>query len=194
MTNLTGLRCDGCGQVASPEHLARRLRRLEWTTRYRPVHISALFLGAHSPLKEQDFLYSPGEKFSGEAAQLLMAAGILPGEKSPDAIHMEFQRAGLFLTHVLECPLENDLKDGAELSTLLADRLPAVASRIRRSLKPKRVMLVTEGLLSVVQNILALDLGCPVVLNDGRPFEFGSSAKDRDFLQFREKLSGAAVG
>ena len=37
MTNLIALRCDGCGQAASPEHMARRLRRLEWTTRYRPV-------------------------------------------------------------------------------------------------------------------------------------------------------------
>jgi hypothetical protein len=80
---------------------------------------------------------------------------------------MEFQRAGLFLTHVLECPLENGLLDQVGQAALLEGRLPAVASRIRRSLKPKRVILVTEALETVMQNIVALDLGCPVVLARG---------------------------
>lgn len=194
MTNLIGLRCDGCGQVASAEHLARRLRRLEWTTRYRPVHINTLFLGAYSPREERDFLYSPGGDFGGEAAGLLKAVEISPVGKLADVIQMEFQRAGLFLTHILECPLENSTVERAGQAELLVDRLPAVATRIRRSLKPKRVMLVTEALQPVVQNILALDLGCPVVLNNGRPFEFGSATKDSEYSQFREKLSGTTTG
>lgn len=192
MTNSMGLRCDGCGQAAPAEHLARRLQRLEWTTRYRPVHITALLLGAFSPLGERDFLYSPGGDFHGEAADLLEAVGIHPASKPADAIHAEFQRAGLFLTHVLECPLENHLLDQAGQAGLLAERLPAVASRIRRSLKPRRVILVTEPLLPIVENILALDLGCPVVLNYGKPFVFGRLATDRDLSQFRGSLSGSA--
>jgi len=37
----TLLPCDGCGQPASAEHIARRLQRLEWATRFRPIHIQA---------------------------------------------------------------------------------------------------------------------------------------------------------
>jgi hypothetical protein len=170
------------------------LRRLEWTTRYRPVHINALLLGAFSPLEEREFLYAPGGDFQGEAAHLLDAVGIPAAGKPADAIHTEFQRAGLFLAHVLECPLEDERLNKAGQAALLAERLAAVASRIRRSLKPKRVILVTEPLGPVVQNILALDLGCPVVLNNGKPFAFGESGNGSDLSQFREKLSGGAIG
>src|SRR5207249_10650226 len=50
LSNSTDLPCDGCGQAASAEHIARRLRRLEWATRFRPVHIHTLLRGgvAHS--------------------------------------------------------------------------------------------------------------------------------------------------
>jgi hypothetical protein len=156
------------------------------------VHITALLLGAFSPSEEHDFLYSPGGDFHGEAAELLEAVGIHPAGKPADAIHTEFQRAGLFLTHVLECPLENHLLDQAGQAAPLVERLPAVASRIRRSLKPKRVILVTEPLLLIVQNILALDLGCPVVLNYGKPFVLGRSGTGSDLSQFRASLSGSA--
>jgi len=78
--------------------------RLEWTTRYRPVHINTLFLGAFSPQDQKDFLYAPGDEFQGEAAQLAgNALGISIAGKAADAVHSEFQRAGFFLTHVLEC-------------------------------------------------------------------------------------------
>src|SRR6202008_4702819 len=80
------LRCDGCGQKASEEHLTRRLQRLEWTTRYRPVHIHTLLLGGFSPLEEHDFLYSPRGEFHGQAAQLLGALGISTTAKTADAV------------------------------------------------------------------------------------------------------------
>ncbi len=54
--NSTALRCDGCGQLASPEHIARRLQRLEWTTRFRPVHIGTLLLGATAPQNTSLFI------------------------------------------------------------------------------------------------------------------------------------------
>src|SRR5437667_11287355 len=98
MTSTIALRCDGCGQAASAEHIEQRLRRLEWTTRYRPVHINTLVLGAFSPREEKDFLYAPGGEFHGEAAHLLDALGISTVGKAADAVHAEFQRAGFFLT------------------------------------------------------------------------------------------------
>jgi hypothetical protein len=192
MTSSKALVCDGCGQIASAEHIARRLQRLEWTTRYRPVHIHTLLLGAFSPHDERDFLYGPGGEFQGEAALLLDAVGISTAGKVADAVHAEFQRAGFFVTHVLECPIEGGSSSQAEVQAALKARLPAVATRIRRSLKPKRVMPVTEALALVVEDIVRLDLGCPVQLDRGRPFRLANSAGENGLERLREALRGAA--
>src|SRR6202162_567817 len=104
--NTSEILCDGCGQPASPEHIARRLQRLEWASRYRPIHLHTLLLGAISPPVPAEFLYSPEETHSGEAAHLVTAAGISISGKSADAIQSEFQRRGIYLTHALECPLD----------------------------------------------------------------------------------------
>lgn len=205
-SNTTGLRCDGCGQNASPEHIARRLRRLEWATRYRPVHIQTVLLGAVAPCEDSEFLYSPGGEFGGEAGQLLRAMGITTEGRTAAAVHEEFQAAGFFLAHILECPIENGLssmsdgepalegrrKAAARKTTeLLREHLPAVASRIRRSLKPKRVILVTELLGPVVENIVSLNLGCPVLLNDGKAFALDETGSSAQVSKFREVLAGA---
>src|ERR1700704_1387071 len=68
--NTSVILCDGCGQPASSAHIARRLQRLEWATRYRPIHLHTLLLGAISPQPPAEFLYSPEEAHSGEAANL----------------------------------------------------------------------------------------------------------------------------
>ena len=183
--------CDGCGQMASAEHIARRLQRLEWTTRYRPVHINTLFLGAFSPQNEKDFLYAPGGEFQGEAALLLEAVGISTTGKAAEAVHTEFQRAGFFLAHVLECPLEDVNGLPSEAQRALKARLPAMATRIRRSLKPKRVMAVTEALTPVVEDVLMLDLGSPLLLDNGKPFRLGNFAEAAGIEKFREVLAGA---
>jgi len=192
MTRSSELVCDGCGQIASAEHIARRLQRLEWMTRYRPVHINALVLGAFSPQEEKDFLYAPSGEFHGEAAHLLDALGISTMGKGADAVHAEFQRAGFFLTHVLECPLDRDAGPGDEAAALLAQRLQAVARRIRRSLKPKRVVLVSRALGPILEKILALELGCPVVLDNGKLFEFDGPAPGNSVARLREALAGRA--
>ena len=193
MTNNAGLRCDGCGQLASAGHVARRLRRLEWATRYRPVHIQALLLGAVAPREDADYLYSPGGDFRGEAANLLWALGISFTARPAEQVHAEFQGAGLFLAHILECPLEDGDGSKVDATGLLREHLPSVASRIRRSLKPKRVILVTEMPQRLVQDMLSIDLGCPVVLNDGRPFEFGSTAAGGETCKFRAVLDSKAT-
>src|SRR6266481_9649698 len=114
MTISKALVCDGCGQEGSAEHIERRLQRLELTTRYRPVHINTLVLGAFSPQEESDFLYAPSGEFHGEAALLLDALGISTVGKAADVVQAEFQRAGFFLAHVLECPLDRDAGQAAE--------------------------------------------------------------------------------
>jgi hypothetical protein len=174
--------CDGCGQPASPEHLARRLQLLEWATRYRPIHLYTLLLGAASPQRPSDFLYSPEEQHSGEAAQVLAAAGISQSGKAVEALHTEFQRRGLYLTHVLECPLEaaatshgRNEQNSANVNSLLTARLPTLFTRIRRSLKPKRLVLISESLAPLVAQFSAAQLGCELVLDDGRPYVLDGS-------------------
>lgn len=191
MPNLASLRCDGCGQVASAEHIARRLERLEWATRYRPVHLHTLLLGSLAPREDADYLYSPRGEFRGEAAQLLQAVGISFAGKPAEAVQAEFQAAGFFLAHILECPLKNGDSAIDQTAILLGEHLPSLASRIRRSLKPRRVILVTEFPLSVVQDLLTLSLNCPVVLDEGRPFRFGPSGAEASFSRFRELLRPA---
>ena len=196
VSNSTDLWCDGCGQAASAEHIARRLRRLEWATRHRPVHIHTLLLGGVAPREDAELLYAPSDEFRGEAADLLRAVGISTAGKAPADIRREFQAAGFFLTHLLECPVEQrvvcDVQTGrgaTDPTTLLRAHLPSVASRIRRSLKPRRVALVTEVPSAVVAEIVSMNLGCPVVLDDGRPFRFTPSIGGVTSSRLQEILS-----
>src|SRR5580693_4630430 len=103
MTSSIEMPCDGFGQISSPGHIAERLKRLEWSTRYRPVHIQTLLLCAASQPEEREFMYSPICDFSGEAGRVLEVAGIVANSKSAEIVQAEFQRAGFFLTPVLEC-------------------------------------------------------------------------------------------
>jgi len=186
------LLCDGCGQSASPEHTARRLQRLEWATRFRPLHIATLLLGPVSPAADDEFLYSG--KFAGEAGAVLDVAGIAVENKSPEAVLSEFQRGGFFVTHMLECPLEADGDKGSPLDVLLSGRVSAVAARIRRSLKPKRTILFACEAGTSVSLIANAGLGCPVLLDDGKPFVLSSGIQDSVSARLRELLVGAAAG
>ena len=185
---MPSLACDGCGQSASSEHIARRLQRLEWTTRYRPVHIGTLLLGGTSPLADEDFLYAG--KFEGEAGQLLDAAGISPKGKSPEAILNEFQRGGFFLAYILECPLEPSQAGIPALESALSRHLPRAISRIRRSLRPKRFVLFAELPEPVAASLSQAELGCPVVMDEGKPFDLPRAVYSQTGNSLRELLAG----
>ena len=193
MPSAIDLPCDGCGQIVSAGHIAQRLQRLEWTTRYRPVHIHTLFLGSASPQKQEEFLYSPNSEFQGESATLLEAAGVSTAGKTAETVHAEFQRAGFFLTHVLECPVENESAATTALPSLMEQRLAAVAVRIRRSLKPKRVVLISRALETILDKFVALQLGCPLVLDDGKPFALDGSSTEKAITRLRGAV-GASAG
>ena len=184
------LRCDGCGRLASPEHIARRLQRLEWTTRYRPVHIGTLLLGAVAPQSDSEFLYSPAGEWDGEAKVLLAAAGVTPTGKSAEAALAEFQRGGLLLTHVLECPLDDSVGDS--LQRLLADRLPAVLARIRRSLKPKRLVPISQTLEQFLPVLNSGGLPCAILLDQQKPFALDVDT-DESGNRLREALGAQSA-
>jgi len=170
MTMPPHLVCDGCGQLASDQHSARRLERLQWATRYRPVHIQTLLLSGVSPINQSCFLYAPNDPFEGETTALLAALQIFSEGKSRDNVLTEVQKRGLFLTHILECPLESSSGKGPLLADLLRRQLPATFARIRRSLKPKRIVLLTGELTPVFSDLREASLGIPLITNGDAPF------------------------
>lgn len=189
MTTPLTLLCDGCGQLASPAHLARRLQRLEWTTRYRPVHIQALLLGGISPEADEAFLYFPEGNYQGEAANLLDALRISRAGRAADAILTDFQKGAFLLTHVLECPLEPGA-DASAAQHLIEKQLPAVIARIRRSLKPKRVVLFSRELAALAGKFKEEAIGSPVFTGAYGPFSFDGSANQGEIEEFREATLG----
>jgi hypothetical protein len=188
MTNESLLRCDGCGQPASPEHLAKRLQRLEWTTRYRPVHIGTLLLGAIAPRNDSDFLYAEGGEFGGEAGIILEATGLSTLGKSAETTLAEFQRGGFLLTHVLECPFEEGASDPTGVQAVLEARFPAVVARIRRSLRPKRLALISQALEPVLGRLDKIDLECSIVLDGAKPFALDGHVPDQAIARLRNTL------
>src|SRR6266478_9620777 len=139
MQHSSEILCDGCGQPAGPGHIARRLKRLENMTRYRPIHVQVLFLAATGPAADTEYLYSAEGEFAGGGAELLRALGIEVSGRTVEAVLTEFQRRGYVLAYVLECAEE---KTGGKVMTSLAQRIPATLTRIRRSFKPKRLALL----------------------------------------------------
>jgi hypothetical protein len=170
MTNTPLLACDGCGQPATSEHIAKRLQRLEWTTRYRPIHIGTVLLGAFAPTGDAEFLYAEAGTFAGEARDALFASGISPNGKTAEATLSEFQRRGFLLTYVLECPLNPGVGGSIAIQALLQSRLPAWLARVRRSLRPRRVVPISRFLEPLIASLKDGELGCPLVLDSGKPF------------------------
>ena len=162
--------CDGCGQTASPQHIARRLQRLEWTTRFRPVHVSVLLVSAFPPEADSEFLYALPAVFRGDAARLLEALDVPHVGKSADAVLSDFQRRGFLLVHAMDCPPNLEANNLTEIQILPQARLSTLFTRVRRSLKPKRAALVSELLEPLVDRFSESNLGCAVVLDNGRPF------------------------
>jgi len=183
--------CDGCGQNASPAHLSARFQRLEWSTRYRPLHINTLLLGAVAPANDSEFIYADASPFSGEAATLLRAAGIEAAGKAPGIIHHEFQRAGLFVAYVLDCPLNPAASGGAQLQPLLAKRIPTMLTRIRRSIKPKRVAVIAPELNPFLEQFTSGTLDCTVLLDGSKAFKLDEPGEAVERL--RAALSQAAA-
>jgi hypothetical protein len=190
MQTPTLLACDGCGQLAGPSHITRRLQRLEWFTRFRPLRIHALLLGGIAPQCDADFLYAPELPFQGEARAILDAVAIPLEGKSHEAVLAEFQKMGLALTHVLECPLEPGVSD-SEARQLLEQHLPAAIARIRRSLRPKRILLFSPTLLPVAPKLHQTELGAQALPSSVGVFFSTGAPSTEELAAFRLAISGS---
>ena len=184
------LPCDGCGQLAGTAHISRRLQRLAWATRFRPVHIHALLLSGIAPRLDEDFLYAPHSLFQGEAGTILRAVQISMEGKSAESILGEFQKLGLMLTYVLECPLEDGVSP-SKARELLDKQLPATIARIRRSLKPKRLLLISADLQQLADQLHQTNLDCPILPSPGGVFLPTPTLAETDFQALRTALAGA---
>ena len=89
---------------------------------------------------------------------VLAALGISTEGKTREGVLTDIQKRGLLLIHVLECPVEGGHQSASEL---IERQLPATLVRVRRSLKPKKVLLVSEELLGWADRI-AKETGCSV--------------------------------
>jgi hypothetical protein len=178
------LRCDGCGQLASTEHFTRRLQRLEWATRFRPIHVQVLLLAAAAPELDDEFFYHPQTTFAGMAGQILEALSLTPEAKSVGEVLTEIQKRGLVFAQALECPVDAVPDDGAT-QELLSHHLSRAIARIRRSLKPKRVLVLSPELQPFLGQLDESALGCPVFYT---PFSPGRVAQAQEITAFRAAL------
>jgi hypothetical protein len=183
------LPCDGCGQLATSAHISLRLQRLAWATRFRPIHIQALLLAGIVPKLDSQFLYEPSSPCEGEARTILDAAQIPTEGKPKESLLAEFQKRGLMLTHVLECPLENDVSPSKTLE-LLEQHLSATFARIRRSLKPRNVLLISADLQQLAAKLHLTDLSCPILPTPSGVFLPTPTPAETDFQAFRLALAG----
>jgi len=167
------LPCDGCGLPASPEHIARRLERLELSTRFRPVHIGILFVALAPPLRPEDDFYGPAE--SKEFSEpFLEALGIpsstdkaAPGSDahaSGVARLVEFQRRGYYLAYLSECPMPENEEPAASTIARLG---PTLIRRIHFNYKPKHITPLGEELFPLVELLSAAGLGPILTLDQG---------------------------
>jgi hypothetical protein len=187
--------CDGCGLAASPEHIRERLARLEVATRYRPIHISVLFL-APAPEAGTDF-YDVSARPAGARETLLDALSVTaPVEVSDtqsgsatESRLTEFQRRGFFYATVSECPLA----DGA--AAHVVERLAAtLMKRIQFSYKPRSVVLLSDALSPFVPLLARAGQGIRV-LPDGAPIAWpvpGDRAADSAFRAACARIADAA--
>jgi hypothetical protein len=191
------IHCDGCTIQATAEHLRRRIVRLEWASRFRPIHISTLILTPMPPAALEDDFYYPGDLPREPAARalfedLLGACGIATTAKSRESALRQFQHRGLFVAEAVECPVAPEGETGFD--ELLARLTPTLARRVSFSYRPKSVLLLSDRLNRVARTLddrsgaeLLLWKGAPVALAD--PSQDG--ARQRFRAQVSSLLSGA---
>ena len=150
------LPCDGCGLPASPEHIAGRLRRLEFSTRFRPVHIGVLFVAAAPLDRLEDEFYGPSEsnEFSSpflEALEIPASSEKLAPEADAQVAYAarlaEFQRRGYYLAYLSECPIPESNEPAASTIARLA---PTLIRRIQYNYKPKHIVPLGQELFPLV--------------------------------------------
>jgi hypothetical protein len=167
--------CDGCGARVDDLHIRQRIERLESATRFRPVHISVLFVDAAPPARLEDYFYRATGDHSGRSSTsreffdgLINCAGVSPAAgRNEEAALLEFQRRGYFLIGVVECALANP----QEVDTAIERAAPALLRRVNVSYKPKSIALLSRDTEPLVEPFKQSDWAGRLILHDGKPFD-----------------------
>lgn len=193
------IHCDGCTLEASPEHLRRRIARLEWASRFRPIHIATLILAPAPPAALEDYFYWP-EGLPGNAESrafhedLLAACGIAGAAEGREKALGMFQHAGFFLAEAVECPVED--VSGIDFDSLVARLTPTVVRRVRHSYRPKSVLVLSERLAGVAKALGEAGTGADLLLWEGAPVAIAGAGdpagRERFRAQVRELLARRA--
>jgi hypothetical protein len=167
------LPCDGCGLPASPQHIAERVRRLELSTRFRPVHIGVLFVASRPAVRPEDDFYAPpeSEEFFDSFLDALeipsFADRTAPGSDkraTGTARLAEFQRRGYYLAYLSECPIPENEEPAASTIARLG---PTLIRRIRFNYKPKHIAPLGQELLPLVDILRVAGIGPILTLDHG---------------------------
>ncbi len=195
--------CDGCGLPASPEHIALRIRRIELATRFRPIHIHALFLAEAPPERLEDYFYYPaggpaerGRLSRALSSELMMGLHVAAAEGAGDESFLaEFQRRGYFLADCLECPVA-DIVPGLREGTAKANAHELVhlygatiLRRIETSYRPKHIVLLSTRTRHLIPLLQQAGWGDRVLLYHGLPLHFPHPDNPGAQAQFRAGLS-----
>jgi hypothetical protein len=190
------LLCDGCGQPAQAEHIAERFRRLELATRFRPIHISVLFLMGAPPSALADYFYNRESRSKRSADAQAFFDGLMEcvgaKESSDDGTALAgFQHLGHFLASCTECPLETATEFAhPHSSDALAERYgPTVVKRVRLSYKPKRIVLLGEDTRGIIPFLEGAGLGSYLLLNRRKPFK---TSTPQDFFALAQFFKESA--
>jgi|HubBroStandDraft_6_1064221.scaffolds.fasta_scaffold346528_2 hypothetical protein len=192
------LPCDGCGLPASPAHIAQRVRRLEMSTRFRPVHIGVLFVALAPLVRSEDDFYGPAEskQFADPFLEALEIHS--PAEKAAPELHAhaldfaklaEFQRRGFHLAYLSECPLP---ENGEPAESTIARLAPTLIRRIRFNYKPKLIAPLGQELFPLIEILGAARIGSVLTLDHGLALP-SLRTGDRDSMElFRRAVATVA--
>jgi hypothetical protein len=97
------------------------------------------------------------------------------------------------LAHILECPLETTNASHTQSLELLEKQLPVAIARIRRSLRPKRVVLFSREIAPIAGKLLTANLGCPVLPANRAVFILDPSLGAGQESDFRKALEAATA-
>jgi len=186
--------CDGCGAQVDDAHIRARIERLEMATRYRPIHIQVLLLGAAPPAPAEDYFYrAAGDRSERSASSrayfdnLMKCTGEDPARFSTETEALaEFQRRGLFLTHVVECSADSDRNAALERCGA------SLLKRIQFSYKPKFVAPISSALHGLMPQLTEAGWAARLILNGGASFDIRSAGDAGNLARaVNEKLTKA---
>lgn len=192
------LSCDGCGLPASPEHIAERVRRLELSTKFRPVHISVLFVALAPMVRPEDDFYGPPE--SKEFFDPLLEALEIPtiedkaatgvGVRPEDAARLaEFQRRGYYLAFLSECPIRPAEEPVAVRISRLGSTL---VRRIRFNYRPKYVAPLGQELGPMIGVLKGAGIGPLLTLDQGAALSIPRTGDREGAKLFQRAMAAVA--